>query len=224
MPERYVLTQAGGDLLLFALQQIAPNCLTLPYDTLLQALRTAKFGRTRPLHRQGFWNVLARVLSPDASGSRAPPAATTACYPTGTPPTRSPSSWRTSARTPPTTASPTATKLCRSDWRRSSRAPAAPSAAQAGCARSTPARCPTEPKARSCDSPTARSCKRASSCSRCPGVPSSCWKRPAACWGTEQAQVRALIDSVEPIPLFKLFPVLRRTVVAERGRSPRAVR
>lgn len=62
--ERFVLSQPNGDLLSFALEQILPGCLTMPHDVLLQALPQACFDG-RPLREQGFWNVLARILSPD---------------------------------------------------------------------------------------------------------------------------------------------------------------
>jgi monoamine oxidase len=64
--ERHALKDPKtGSLLIFALRQILPDCTTLPYDDLLQEVRSATFGG-RPLHEQGFWNVIARVLSPDA--------------------------------------------------------------------------------------------------------------------------------------------------------------
>jgi hypothetical protein len=42
-----------------------PNCLNISYDELLEEIKTATFDGT-PLHQLGFWNVLARILSPDA--------------------------------------------------------------------------------------------------------------------------------------------------------------
>lgn len=66
--ERHALQEKGGSLLLFALQQIVPDCLALAKSglpALRKELRTAAFGGS-PLYAQGFWNVLARVLSPDA--------------------------------------------------------------------------------------------------------------------------------------------------------------
>lgn len=63
--EKRVVTDPNNSLLLFALRQIMPNALTLSYDALLTEVRTAEFHGT-PLHQLGFWNVLARILSPDA--------------------------------------------------------------------------------------------------------------------------------------------------------------
>ena len=58
----------AGNLLMYALAQILPNCQTLAaldFALLQQEMRTATFDGV-PLHELGFWNVLARVLSPDA--------------------------------------------------------------------------------------------------------------------------------------------------------------
>ncbi len=63
--EKRVVENPAGALLMFALQQIVPNCLTITYDQLLEEMQTATFGGA-PLHEQGFWNVMARILSPDA--------------------------------------------------------------------------------------------------------------------------------------------------------------
>jgi monoamine oxidase len=56
------------NLLMYALAQIVPNCETLAgldFAALQTEMQTASFDGT-PLHELGFWNVLARVLSPDA--------------------------------------------------------------------------------------------------------------------------------------------------------------
>jgi len=56
------------NLLMYALTQILPNCETLAgldFAALQIEVQTACFDGT-PLHQLGFWNVLARVLSPDA--------------------------------------------------------------------------------------------------------------------------------------------------------------
>lgn len=64
--ERHALKDPKtGSLLIFALRQILPDCTSIPYEALLEEVKTATFGG-RPLHEQGFWNVIARVLSPDA--------------------------------------------------------------------------------------------------------------------------------------------------------------
>jgi monoamine oxidase len=58
----------AGNLLMSALTQIVPNCETLAkldFKALQTEMQTACFDGV-PLHQQGFWNVLARVLSPDA--------------------------------------------------------------------------------------------------------------------------------------------------------------
>jgi monoamine oxidase len=75
LPEKipYNLTDAeksalGENLLMYALTQIVPNCETLAgldFSALQTEMQTATFDGV-PLHQQGFWNVLARVLSPDA--------------------------------------------------------------------------------------------------------------------------------------------------------------
>ncbi|MFY9826042.1 MAG: NAD(P)/FAD-dependent oxidoreductase [Thermoanaerobaculia bacterium] len=52
-------------LLTFALRQIVPDCTKIDYEGLLYEMRTAEFDH-KPLHELGLWNVLARVLSPDA--------------------------------------------------------------------------------------------------------------------------------------------------------------
>ncbi len=62
--EKHVVDDPANSLLLFALQQIVPTCLSLSHEALLTEVRTATFQGT-PLHQLGFWNVLARVLSPD---------------------------------------------------------------------------------------------------------------------------------------------------------------
>ena len=63
--EERVVEDPKNALLLYALQQIVPNALAITYDQLLEEMQTATFDGT-PLHEQGFWNVMARVLSPDA--------------------------------------------------------------------------------------------------------------------------------------------------------------
>lgn len=63
--EKTVLAQ---NLLMYALMQIVPNCETLAgkdFPALQKEVQTASFDG-RPLHELGFWNVLARILSPDA--------------------------------------------------------------------------------------------------------------------------------------------------------------
>ena len=63
--EQRIVADPKTALLINALQQIVPNCLDLSYADLLVEMETATFGGT-PLHELGFWNVLARILSPDA--------------------------------------------------------------------------------------------------------------------------------------------------------------
>ena len=62
--EKRIVEDPKNALLIFALQQILPNCLTITYDQLLAEVKTATFDGT-PLHELGFWNVMARILSPD---------------------------------------------------------------------------------------------------------------------------------------------------------------
>lgn len=62
--EKHIVEDPKNALLIFALQQILPNCLTITYDQLLEEVKTATFDGT-PLHELGFWNVMARILSPD---------------------------------------------------------------------------------------------------------------------------------------------------------------
>ncbi|MDB5904045.1 MAG: amine oxidase [Betaproteobacteria bacterium] len=63
--EERVVEDPNTALLLYALQQIVPNSLAITYEQLLEEMQTATFDG-KPLHEQGFWNVMARVLSPDA--------------------------------------------------------------------------------------------------------------------------------------------------------------
>jgi monoamine oxidase len=64
--ERRVVADAKAPgLLLYALQQIIPNCLAISYDDLCTEVQSATFAG-RPLRDHGFWNVLAQILSPDA--------------------------------------------------------------------------------------------------------------------------------------------------------------
>ena len=63
--ERDLLPQ---NLLMVALKQIVPNCEALAgqdFAALQKEMQTATFDG-EPLHTLGFWNVLARILSPDA--------------------------------------------------------------------------------------------------------------------------------------------------------------
>jgi len=62
--ERSVVENPNTALLLSALQQIVPDCLNVSYDALLDEMKTATFDGT-PLHELGFWNVMARVLTPE---------------------------------------------------------------------------------------------------------------------------------------------------------------
>ncbi len=62
--EKKIVEDPKNGLLLFALQQILPNCLTITYVQLLEEVKTASFDGT-PLHELGFWNVMARILTPD---------------------------------------------------------------------------------------------------------------------------------------------------------------
>lgn len=62
--EKHIVEDPKNALLMFALQQILPNCLSITYEQLLEEVRSARFAGT-PLHELGFWNVMARVLSPD---------------------------------------------------------------------------------------------------------------------------------------------------------------
>ncbi|HYN63020.1 MAG TPA: FAD-dependent oxidoreductase, partial [Candidatus Limnocylindrales bacterium] len=62
--EEHIVEDPKNALLMFALQQILPNCLTITYEQLLEEVKTARFGGAH-LHKLGFWNVIARVLSPD---------------------------------------------------------------------------------------------------------------------------------------------------------------
>ncbi|HEX3867235.1 MAG TPA: NAD(P)/FAD-dependent oxidoreductase [Gemmatimonadaceae bacterium] len=63
--ERSALSNPATGLLMYALQQIIPNCLDVTYDELCVEVTTATFDG-RPLKDHGFWNVLSRILSPDA--------------------------------------------------------------------------------------------------------------------------------------------------------------
>ncbi|MEO8653279.1 MAG: FAD-dependent oxidoreductase [Ramlibacter sp.] len=63
--EKDIVEDPKNALLMYALQQILPDCLGIPYEQLLEEVQTARFAGT-PLHELGFWNVIARVLSPDA--------------------------------------------------------------------------------------------------------------------------------------------------------------
>ena len=63
--EQHVVENPKTALLMYALQQIVPNALSITYEQLLEEMRTIQFDG-KPLHEQGFWNVMARVLSPDA--------------------------------------------------------------------------------------------------------------------------------------------------------------
>lgn len=58
----------ASNLLISALSQIVPNCLklaTMDFPALQKEMQKAAFDGV-PLHKLGFWNLLARVLSPDA--------------------------------------------------------------------------------------------------------------------------------------------------------------
>jgi monoamine oxidase len=63
--EKHVVANPSSGLLLYALQQIIPNCLDITYDQLFDEVQGATFDG-RPLREHGFWNLLARILSPDA--------------------------------------------------------------------------------------------------------------------------------------------------------------
>jgi monoamine oxidase len=63
--EEGVVSDPANSLLLYALRQVVPNATDITYEQLLLEMRTAEFDG-KPLHQQGFWNVMARVLSPDA--------------------------------------------------------------------------------------------------------------------------------------------------------------
>jgi monoamine oxidase len=63
--ESYLLVK---NLLMVALTQIVPNCEQLAgkdFAALQQEMQSAEFDNVY-LYKQGFWNVLARILSPDA--------------------------------------------------------------------------------------------------------------------------------------------------------------
>lgn len=58
----------GQNLLMWALTQIVPNCETLAgldFAALQREMHDVSFDG-RPLHELGFWNVLARILGPEA--------------------------------------------------------------------------------------------------------------------------------------------------------------
>lgn len=63
--EKRVVENSATSLLLYALQQIVPNCLNASYDDLRREVQRARFNG-KPLRDFGFWNLLARILSPDA--------------------------------------------------------------------------------------------------------------------------------------------------------------
>lgn len=55
-------TDPGLLLVEYALNQILPGATGMKYEQLVEAVRTARFDG-RPLYEQGFWNVLRRVLT-----------------------------------------------------------------------------------------------------------------------------------------------------------------
>ena len=63
--ERRVVADPNSGLLMYALQQIIPNCLDITYEELVAEVQGAMFAG-RPLRDHGFWNLLARILTPDA--------------------------------------------------------------------------------------------------------------------------------------------------------------
>ncbi|MGH7620264.1 MAG: flavin monoamine oxidase family protein [Gemmatimonadaceae bacterium] len=63
--EKTIVENTATNMLMYALQQIVPNCLGISYDDLCLEVQRATFDG-KPLRHFGFWNLLARILSPDA--------------------------------------------------------------------------------------------------------------------------------------------------------------
>ncbi|MEP6778556.1 MAG: NAD(P)/FAD-dependent oxidoreductase [Gemmatimonadaceae bacterium] len=62
--EKKVVEDPNNGLLLYALKQLIPNCLDISYEDLTLEVQKASFAGT-PLREHGFWNLLARILTPD---------------------------------------------------------------------------------------------------------------------------------------------------------------